>query len=106
MVAVLASPSRERVVVRVEGPLHVPCIGHLTQRVRTLIGRGERHIVLDLAGVSSIDAAGIGELMHIHRLLMAREGALRVMNVVRRTRIPLQRVGVFDLLAEASDDAQ
>lgn len=103
MVGVLESPlSEARCVVRVEGPLQVPFIGHLTQRVRALIARGARHVVIDLAGVSSIDAAGIGELMQAYRWLAARDGSLRIVHAVRRVRVPLQQMRVFDLLNEAA----
>ena len=58
------SDTRERVshdvsIVEVEGP-RVPVNGELLHRVLFLLRHGERHIVLNLAHVSRIDAAGVG----------------------------------------------
>ena len=59
---VLKLCSRRSIIVRVEGPLRVPVSRALRREVRALVRHGERAIVVDLAEVSRIDAAGVGEL--------------------------------------------
>jgi anti-anti-sigma factor len=72
--------------------------------VRTLLRRGERRIVLDLAGVSRIDAAGIGELVRAYNIAIASNGALRIVNTTPRVREMLERVGLFDRLNAGPND--
>ena len=50
-------------VLHLAGFLQAPLNGDLRQRIRALVDRGERHIVVELASVSRIDAAGVGELV-------------------------------------------
>lgn len=63
--------------------------------VRTLVRRGERGIVVDLAGVSRIDAAGIGQLVRAYNIAAASGGALRIVNTSSRVREMLERVRLF-----------
>jgi anti-anti-sigma factor len=100
MSVVLEPAWRGRHVVCPTGPLHVPQTSELDHTMRTRVRRGERHIVLDLAEVSSIDAAGIGVLMRAHRRMAAIDGVVRIVNANRWVREPLQRVGVFRLLSD------
>ena len=101
MSAVLEIPSRERCVVRVAGALHVPWARDLTEKVRSLVRRGERDIVIDLADVPTIDAGGIGELIRIYRRIAGVNGTLRIIHARERVRTLLDRVGLFDLLNDS-----
>ena len=74
--------------------------------VRTLLRRGGRHIVLDLACVSKIDAAGIGELVRGYNLAMGSNGTLRIANTNPWVREMLERVDLYDRLKAASNDSQ
>jgi anti-anti-sigma factor len=89
--------------VRLEDSLWLPFNGELRNMVRTLLRRGERRIVLDLAGVSRIDAAGIGELVRAHRSALASNGALWIVNPTPRVREMLERVGLFDRLTAGTN---
>jgi anti-anti-sigma factor len=66
--------------------------------MRGLLRRGERDIVLDLARVSSIDAAGVGELVRAYNLAAAMDGLLRVAHVTKRVREMLERAGLLTFL--------
>ena len=90
--------------VRLEGTPWLPFDGAVPSLVRTLLRWGERTIVLDLAGVSRIDAAGIGELVRAYNAAIAGNGALRVANSNRRIRMILERVGLFDRLTACPSD--
>jgi anti-anti-sigma factor len=71
----------------------------LRQSVRALLHRGERRIVLDLARVSAIDAAGVGELVCAYKLTTAATGAFQIVNASRRVHQMLERAGVFHVLS-------
>jgi anti-sigma B factor antagonist len=79
----------------------VPVNRALRDNVRALLRQGERAIVLDLAEVTRIDAAGIGELVRVFNVTAALNGRLRITNTSPRVREVLERAGVFDLLAGA-----
>lgn len=85
-------------VLYVEGPLRHPISRDLRHRMRGLLRRGERDIVLDLARVSSIDAAGVGELVRAYNLAAAMDGLLRVAHVTKRVREMLERAGLLTFL--------
>lgn len=71
----------------------------LSDNVRALLRQGERVIVLDLADVTDIDAAGTGELVKAFNVTAAVNGRLRITNANPWVREVLVRAGVFDLLA-------
>jgi anti-anti-sigma factor len=74
----------------------IPSNGELVQIVRACLRRGERKIVLDLAAVSTIDAAGIGELVRAYSVASAGNGVLRIVNANAWVRETLERVGLFN----------
>jgi anti-anti-sigma factor len=82
-----------------EDALRVPFNGDLRHRVGALLCRGERTLVVDLSRVSSIDAAGVGELVSAYNLTVAANGALRIVQASSWVREILERVGLFDLLS-------
>ncbi len=96
---VLRLCSRRPIIVRVEGPLRVPVSRALRREVRTLLRRGERAIVVDLAEVARIDAAGVGELIRAFNMTAAVDGALRIANASAWVRQILKLIGLFDLLS-------
>jgi anti-anti-sigma factor len=88
----------DRVVV-VEGPLRVPETRWLRRRIRAHLRRGERTIVLDLARVSRIDAAGVGELVRAYNMATRAGGTLRIVHATSWVREILERVGLFGVLS-------
>jgi anti-sigma B factor antagonist len=88
-IAAAAAPRRRQrnvAVVTVEGPLRAPVSGRLREGVEFLLERGERAIVLDLARVMAVDAAGLGELVRAYNMASAAGGRLRVVDAPRRVR--------------------
>jgi anti-anti-sigma factor len=77
----------------------MPISRDLRHNVHTLLRRGERAIVLDLAGVSKVDAAGIGELVRAYNMTSDKDGWLRIVHAKDWVREILQRAGVFELLS-------
>jgi anti-anti-sigma factor len=103
MTVVLGPCSEEFCIVYVAGYLRVPINHDLRRSVRSLLRRGERAIVLDLAQVRRIDAAGVGELVRAYNMTTAADGLLRVVNAMGWVGEILNRVGLFDLLSADAD---
>jgi anti-anti-sigma factor len=88
------------ITVPLEDSLRSPLLtGDLQNTVRALLLRGERDIVLDLARVTRIDAAGVGELVRAYNMTAAADGALRIVHATKWVREILERVGLFDRLS-------
>jgi anti-anti-sigma factor len=85
-------------VVRVDGGLQAPIDDKLVERVQKLLVQGQRHILLDLAGVSDLDAAGIGELVRVHNLAAASNGEVRIAHPDARIRQLLATLGLLTVL--------
>ena len=65
-------------VVDVQGTLQAPLGSELSTRVESLLRRGERRIVLNLAQLKEIDAAGLGELVHVFNVTNAAGASLQI----------------------------
>jgi len=98
--------SSDECVLSVEGPLRAPIEGQLRHKVQALLGRGERKIVLDLARVTAVDAAGVGQLVRAYNMAVGVNGALRIAHPNPKVRSMLDRVGLLDLLSAYPDVRQ
>lgn len=90
--------SKREHIVYVNDHLRMPVNRAFRHTVCDLLRRGERRIVVDLAAVSKIDAAGIGELIRAFNMTVAVNGALRVVNATVWVREMLERAGLLELL--------
>jgi anti-anti-sigma factor len=93
-----SGPDSRSAVLRVEGTLRTPVDGLLRSRVESLLHCGVRRVLLDLSGVSSIDAAGVGELIHLFITSAAAGGVLEIGGMRPRVRRILEATGVLRLL--------
>jgi anti-sigma B factor antagonist len=87
-------------VIEVEGTLRVPMKCRLSETIAALVRRGERRLLMDLAELQAIDAAGIGELIRAYTMTGAAGGGLRVAHPTRRVHHLLLISGVLDVLTE------
>ena len=85
-------------VLWLDDAFRAPVTGELRHRVHELLRRGERHLVLNMARVSSIDAAGVGELVRAYNVTDAANGELRIGHATPWVREVLARAGLFHLL--------
>lgn len=90
--------SEAQTVLHLEGALRAPVDGGLRTAVGALLGRGARHILLDLSAVPDVDAAGVGELVRVHNTAAAAGGVLRIDHAPRHVRELLARLGLYELL--------
>jgi anti-sigma B factor antagonist len=56
----------------------------LRDKVRSLLQQGTKHILLNLAEISYIDSAGLGELISAHAAATRQSGALKLLNTTKR----------------------
>jgi len=97
-VTVFLEESSRFSVVDVDGSLRAPVSGELRRKTAALLAGGERRIVLDLARVTDIDAAGIGELVRVYNDTTVAGGLLYVKRPTLRVRRLLAIAGVLWLL--------
>jgi anti-anti-sigma factor len=96
---VIAGPCSTNVcILYVEGPLLEPLNGELRHNVQAILSRGKRSIVLDLIRVSTIDAAGVGELVRAHNMTIAPNGVIQIVHVTPWVGEMLQRAGLLEML--------
>jgi anti-sigma B factor antagonist len=65
-------------VLRLDGSLDEAAVPRLEERLHTLLGEGRRHLVLDLAGVTTVSSPGFAALQNVLLALHARGGDLRL----------------------------
>jgi anti-anti-sigma factor len=85
-------------LLRVEGTLRAPVDVVLRSRVESLLHDGVRRVLLDLSRVANIDAAGVGELIHIYNASAAAGGAIEIARLGPHVRRMLDVTGVLGLL--------
>ncbi|MET0214596.1 MAG: STAS domain-containing protein, partial [Vicinamibacterales bacterium] len=88
-------------IISLYGPIHAPVTRELRHRILAQLRRGERIVIVDLSHVSSIDAAGVGQLVRAYNVTRASRGTLRIVHATRWVREPLERAGLFSLLSPA-----
>lgn len=86
-------------VVRVnEARLMYPLLSEFSTAIASLIGSGERRVLLDLSPVTSVDSATVGCLMDLSRQATAAGGFLKVVGVQKRVETMLTMTGAQDVL--------
>ncbi len=56
----------------------------LRDKVQSLIQQGHKQLVLNLAGVSYIDSAGLGEIAHAHATITRQGGKMKLAGLTKR----------------------
>ena len=103
---VTSEPDSQSAVLRLDGALHTPIDGVLRSTVESLFQSGVRRVLLDLSGVSSIDAAGVGELIQIFTAAASVGGVLEIERMSSQVRRVLEITGVRWLLDVESPGAR
>ena len=78
----------------------------LHDQVRTLLHQGCTNVLVDLAGVSYIDSAGLGELVQSHSTVKNHGGSLRLLNPTGRLRELLVLTRLTSVLRSYDDEVQ
>lgn len=86
-------------IVRVqEAKLTYPVLSSFFADIRQIVEDGARKLVIDLEAVTYIDSAAIGCLMDIRRLLMDRDGAVKLSGLQPRVETMLSMTGVHRIV--------
>jgi anti-sigma B factor antagonist len=56
----------------------------LKDKMNSLVNQGHKHLVLNLAGVSYIDSAGLGVVMGAYSTAKAHGGSVKLLNLTKR----------------------
>ena len=93
-------------VVRVkEARLMYPLLSEFANTVTTLLGNGEKKVLLDLSTVTYVDSATIGCLMDLYRQASAAGGALKLAGVQKRVETMLTMTGAQNFIEIHADEA-
>src|SRR5262245_11220984 len=76
----------------------------LHDKIRALVQQGHRKVVVDVAGVSFVDSAGLGELVQTHSMIKNHGGALKLSGPTSRLRELLVLTRLTTLLGVYDDD--
>jgi len=55
-------------------------------KVQSLLQQGQLKLVIDLGGVSYVDSAGLGQLVHLYATATNRGGSVKLIRLTRRLR--------------------
>ncbi len=62
----------------------------LAEKIREVVARGDRKVLLNLAGVPYVDSAGLGELVRCHTRLVRADGNIKLLGLTERLQDLLQ----------------
>jgi anti-anti-sigma factor len=95
------------VVMKINEPrLTYPILSDFATAVTTLIGDGEKKILVDLTPVGYVDSATIGCLMDLYRQATAAGGAFKLAGVQKRVETMLTMTGAHNFLEVHADQAK
>ena len=76
------------------------------QILRDLVEKGEKKILMNLAGVSSIDSSGLGELIAGYATLQKNGGDLKLLNLTERVSEIMMITKLLTVFDAFDDEAQ
>ena len=82
-------------------------VGHLKDKVNSLLQQDRRKILVNLGGVSYMDSSGLGELVAAYTTVTRHQGVLKLLNVTKRNKDLLsitKLLTVFDTF-DSEDEA-
>ena len=77
----------------------------LRDAVRDLLGKGQKHILLNLGDVTYIDSSGIGELVSAFTTAKIQGGELKLLNLTRKVHDLLQITKLYTVFDVKDDEA-
>jgi anti-sigma B factor antagonist len=99
---------RDVVIVKITGDITLKKRGDvmLHDKVRSLIQQGHRKVLIDLAAVSYVDSAGLGELVQAYSTTRNGGGSLRLFNPTKRLQDLLVITDLVRMFDKYDDEAQ
>ncbi|HEY6969463.1 MAG TPA: STAS domain-containing protein [Candidatus Angelobacter sp.] len=78
----------------------------LRDTVRDLLGKGRKHILLNLGDVTYIDSSGIGELVSAFTSVRNQGGELKLLKLTKKVHDLLQITKLYTVFDVKDDEAQ
>ena len=96
------------VIVKITGEITLKKRGDalLHDKVRSLVQQGHTKLLIDLAAVSYVDSAGLGELVQAHSITRNGGGSLRLFSPTKRLHDLLVVTDLVKLFDKYDDEAQ
>jgi anti-anti-sigma factor len=92
-------------IVRVnETRLMYPILSEFASTITSLIGSGDKKLLLDLSTVTYVDSATVGCLMDLYRQASAAGGSLKLAGVQKRVETMLTMTGAQNFLEIHPDE--
>jgi anti-anti-sigma factor len=94
-------------IVTAHGVIGLACAGRLEAALTGFARHGRSHIVIDMAGVTLIDSAGLTGLLRVHREAARRGGWVRLVRIRSRVRrvVETMNLGLVLTIHESVDQA-
>ncbi len=77
----------------------------LRDTIKDLLGKGAKHILLNLGDVSYIDSSGIGELVSAFTSVRNQGGELKLLNLTKKVHDLLQITKLYTVFDVKDDEA-
>jgi len=77
----------------------------LRELVREQLGKGNKHVLLNLADVTYIDSSGIGELVSAFTTVSNQGGQLKLLNLTKKVHDLLQITKLYTVFDVHDDEA-
>ena len=99
---------RDIVIVKITGEITLKKRGDamLQDKVRSLIQQGHKKVLIDLAAVSYVDSAGLGELVQAYSTTRSCGGSLRLFSPTKRLQDLLVVTDLVRMFDKYDDEAQ
>jgi anti-sigma B factor antagonist len=95
------------VILDVEGSVTIgEQAERLRDKVRSVVQEGSRRILVNMAGISYIDSAGLGELIAAYTTTMRQGGTLKLLNTTKRLKDLLVITKLATIFETFEDEAE
>ena len=78
----------------------------LRELIRGQVGKGNKHVLLNLADVTYIDSSGIGELVSAYTAISNQGGQLKLLNLTKKVHDLLQITKLYTVFDVHEDEAK
>ncbi len=79
--------------------------GVIRETIKALAAKGERKILLNLAEVSYLDSAGLGEMVGAFATISSQGGSMKLLNAQKRVHDVLQITKLYTVFEAFTDEA-
>ena len=78
--------------------------GYLREEIRSLLSKGTKEIVLNMAEVGYVDSAGLGELVGLYTTVANRGGSLKLLNLQSKMRNLMEVAKLYTVFPVFEDE--